>query len=98
MKSRKLAFLRAGFIERLAAIARPASFLRTELSVEMRKVPLLLVLAVAVASSATAQTQTRERRSSDGRSVSNESTAVPTRVVTPVKNHSHKQSVPPSSS
>jgi protein involved in polysaccharide export with SLBB domain len=63
----------------------------------MKKVLLLFALTLAVASSATAQNQTRERRSGDSRSVSSES-AVRTRVVTPVKNHSDKQSEPTSSS
>ena len=60
----------------------------------MKRVPLLLAFLLAVSTFATAQTQTRERRSSEGRpSSSTESTAVRSRVVTPVRvsNHSEKQ-------
>jgi len=65
----------------------------TELSVNMKRFPLLLAFFLAVSTFAAAQTQTRERRSSDDRSAPNgESNVVRSRVVTPVRvsNHSDK--------
>lgn len=66
----------------------------TELSVNMKRIPLLLAFLLAVSTFAAGQTQTRERRSGDGRSApSSESTGVRSRVVTPVRvsNHSDKK-------
>ena len=60
----------------------------------MKRAPLLLAFLLAAFSFTAAQTQTRERRSSDsGSAPAGESTAVRSRVVSPVKvsNHSAKQ-------
>jgi len=73
----------------------------TELSVNMKRLSLLLAFLLAASTFAAAQTQTRERRSSDTRSAPNsESTAVRSRVVTAVKvsNHSDKANQNPTDS
>ena len=67
----------------------------------MKRLSLLLAFLLAVSTFAAAQTQTRERRSSDTRSAPNsESTAVRSRVVTPVRvsNHSDKPNQNPTDS
>lgn len=62
----------------------------TELSVNMKRLALLLVFLLAASTFAAAQTQTRARRSSDSRSAPNsESTAVRSRVVAPVRVSNH---------
>jgi protein involved in polysaccharide export with SLBB domain len=74
---------------------------KTELSVNMNRLSLLLAFLLAVSTSAAAQTQIRERRSSDNRSApSGDSTAVRNRVVTPdrVSNHSDKPNQNPADS
>jgi protein involved in polysaccharide export with SLBB domain len=65
----------------------------TELSVNMKRLSLLLVFLLAISTFAAAQTQTRERRSSDtGSAPNSDSTTVRSRVVAPVRvsNHSDK--------
>lgn len=67
-----------------------------ELSVEMKRVPILFTLLLVLPIIAVAQTQTRERRSADREgSPSSESTAVRTRVVGPTRaaNHADKQRI-----
>ena len=90
----------------LQAIRRPVPWSMnrpetTELSVNMKRLSLLIIFLLAVSTFAAAQTQTRERRSGDTRATPNsELTAVRSRVVTPdrVSNHSDKPNQNPTDS